>query len=146
MKLRNYLRQLRKAANKRKFKKAAFLNRTEKLLVAKLVWGFGLKMEDKYYYHVVLILIATGMHLKDLLNLTIEEAEKSEFKIRYPLVDNVSISWLKKQSEKNNCSYLLHIRHRKSYQYYFNKIMRKSCPPNGKKRIIPGLKGIMHRN
>jgi hypothetical protein len=115
--------------------------RQEKEIIARLCWSFDKTEKDRYYYYVTLLLIWTGTALKDLLQITVRQAESVSFQKRYPLIDSFVISRLKRISENKNCSFLLSVRCRKSYIYYFRKLIRKSGMKKCTKRIVPVLKG-----
>ncbi len=113
--------------------------RQDKEFLAWFFWGFGRTEKEKYYFYVSLLLIETGMDLQDLLQLTIKEAESQRFKARFPQLDLYLINQLKKRAEKKKCQFLLSARCRKSYIYFFRKILRRG---RGEKdmRVIPRLK------
>jgi hypothetical protein len=114
--------------------------RQDKEILMRFCWGFGTSERDRYYYYVSLLLIETGMHLQDLLRLTIKQAESIKFRNDYPAIDPEIINWLRKYSRKRNCCYLLAKRCRKSYTYFFRQIMRKSGKVCACRRIVPALK------
>ncbi|MDP8287968.1 MAG: hypothetical protein RAP03_14960 [Candidatus Electryonea clarkiae] len=113
---------------------------SDKELVMRFCWGFGRSERDRYYYYVSLLLIETGMHLQDLLKVTITHVKNRAFINQYPHLDSRLINWLMRYSEKRNCCYLLAKRCRKSYTYFFKKMMRRSGKVAALRRIVPLLK------
>ena len=113
--------------------------RQDKEFLAWFFWGFGSTEKEKYYFYVSLLLIETGMDLQDLLQVTIKEAESKRFKTQFPQLDPYLITRLTKIAEKKKCQFLLSARCRKSYIYFFRKILRRG---RGEKdmRVIPRLK------
>ena len=112
----------------------------DKKLLMRFCWGFERSERDRYYYYVSLLLIETGMHLQDLLKMTIKQAKKQAFIKQYPQIDIWVINWLGRYAEKRNCCFLLAKRCRKSYTYFFRKKMSKSGKVAVLKRIVPLLK------
>jgi len=113
---------------------------SDKEFLMRFCWGFGISERDRYYYSVSLLLIETGMHLQDLLKVTLKQIENKTFTNEYPLANRTVIKWLCRYSESKKCNFLLAKRSRQSYTYYFQKMMRKSGKVLALRRIVPLLK------
>jgi hypothetical protein len=113
---------------------------SDKEMLAKLCWNYGNSENEKYYKYAILLLIQTGAHLTDLLQVTISEAETEEFYEKYPDCDVELIKWFIKQSQKHNSKWLLYKRHRNSYSTHFRKKRPGNRGGKGPKQIVPMLK------